>query len=119
MPEAAGADVDSEGEVGAGVADEDEDVVGVAELEELEEPELPQPAATSATSTTLSAASRRRPLFVAFSNVVIGISGSSVVVAVPVATVVLPSARSGPSEFISRKTPPGLNASPTARWLRF
>jgi hypothetical protein len=74
IPEAAGAGVDCEDDVG--VAVEDEDVVGVAELEELEDPELPQPAATSATSTTLSAASRGRALVVAFSNIVIGIGGS-------------------------------------------
>jgi hypothetical protein len=77
--------VDSEGDAGAGVAVEDEDVIGVAELDELEEPELPQPAATSATSTTLSGASRRIALFVFFPNIVIAIMGPPVVVAVLIA----------------------------------
>jgi hypothetical protein len=95
IPEAAGADVDSEGDVGAGVGVEDEDVVGVADLDELEEPELPQPAATSATSTTLSAANRRIALFVVFPNIVIAINGSSRWVAVLVATVVPRVARRG------------------------
>ena len=75
MPEAAGAEFDSEGALGSEAAAGDENVVGVAELEELDDPELPQPAAISATTTTVSAASRRTALLVVLSNVVIAISG--------------------------------------------
>jgi len=88
IPEAAGVDVVSEGDAGAGVVVDDEDVVGVAAPDELEEPELPQPAATSATSTTLSGASRRTALFVVFPNIVIAIMGPPAVVAVLIAAVV-------------------------------